>query len=89
MERMLQRTQHRKASSEVADWSRKFADPIPLPNSRRLVTLRDAGEYISALPEAEQNAEGWRTATELLMLVAERGRDPMFARCLSPIAGRP
>jgi hypothetical protein len=31
-------------------WSRPFDDPIPLPGRRDLVTLRDAGKYIAALP---------------------------------------
>jgi hypothetical protein len=33
----------------MADWSRKFDEPIPLPNGRELVTLKDAGEYITKL----------------------------------------
>jgi hypothetical protein len=32
-------------------WSRKFDEPIPLPRGRRLVTLRDAGNYILKLSE--------------------------------------
>jgi hypothetical protein len=28
-------------------WQRKFDDPIPLPGGRKLVTLRDAGDYIT------------------------------------------
>jgi hypothetical protein len=32
-------------------WSRRFDDPIPLPDGRELVTLRDAAEYITGLPK--------------------------------------
>jgi len=35
-------------------WSREFDDPIPLPRDRQLVTLQDAGTYITKLPKAEQ-----------------------------------
>jgi hypothetical protein len=31
-------------------WKREFEDPIPLPRGRQLVTLRDAADYILALP---------------------------------------
>jgi hypothetical protein len=30
-------------------WSRRFDEPIPLPDGPRLVTLPDAGVYIRAL----------------------------------------
>ena len=30
-------------------WQRKFEDPIPLPGGRKLVTLRDAADYITSL----------------------------------------
>jgi hypothetical protein len=28
-------------------WKRRFDEPIPLPGGRKLVTLRDAGNYIT------------------------------------------
>jgi hypothetical protein len=28
-------------------WSSRFAEPIPLPDGRELVTLRDAAHYIT------------------------------------------
>jgi hypothetical protein len=60
----------------VADrgWKRRFDDPIPLPHGRQLVTLRDAGNYITKLPKAEHDAE------EALILVAETDGPTMFAR---------
>jgi hypothetical protein len=42
----------------VANWSRPFDDPIPLPGARQLVTLEDAGNYITKLPAAVHEAEG-------------------------------
>jgi hypothetical protein len=61
-------------------WDQRFFDPIELPRGRRLVTLRDAALYITKLPKAEHDAEEWQAAMEALLLVAERGGDPMFAR---------
>src|ERR1700730_4736891 len=61
-------------------WSRKFDDPIPLPKGRRLVTLKDAGTYITKLPKAEHMAPEWQAAMEALILVATLGGPTMFAR---------
>src|SRR5450631_2663318 len=37
-------------------WSREFNDPVELPRGRKLVTLEDAGNYITKLPKAEHEA---------------------------------
>jgi hypothetical protein len=63
-----------------AGWSRKFEDPILLPNGRELVTLKDAGDYITALPEAEHAAPEWQAAIEALMLNAKLGGHTLLAR---------
>jgi hypothetical protein len=60
-------------------WHQTFSDPIALPNGRKLITLRDAALYITKLPKAEQRAPEWQTAVEVLMLIGERGGDPMMA----------
>jgi hypothetical protein len=60
-------------------WSRRFDDPIPLPDGRALATLRDAGEYIVSLPRSEQVKPHWRTAVETLLMAAERGGIVMLA----------
>src|ERR1700675_2506383 len=61
-------------------WSRKFEEPIPLPRGRQLVTLKDAGTYITKLPKAEHTAAEWQAAMEALILVATLGGPTMFAR---------
>ena len=61
-------------------WQRPFDDPITLPRGRKLVTLRDAAEYITKLPKAEDDAPEWQAAMEALLLVAELGGPTMFAR---------
>jgi hypothetical protein len=58
----------------------KFDEPIPLPKGKPLVTLRDAALYITKLPKAEHDAAEWQAATELLIMIAEHGGDPMLAR---------
>ena len=62
-----------------AGWQSKFEDPIPLPERRKLVTLRDAADYITGLPKKESDLPEWQTAIEVLMLVA-RGGPTMMAR---------
>jgi hypothetical protein len=53
---------------------------------RRLLTLRDAGNFIAKLPKSEHDAPEWRAATRALMLVA--GAEAVvlqarpFGRCL-------
>jgi hypothetical protein len=61
-------------------WKRRFDDPIPLPRGRYLVTLEDAGNYITKLPKAEHEAAEWQAATEALILVVTLGGPTMFAR---------
>jgi hypothetical protein len=48
----------------TADWSWKFDEPILLAKGRQLVTLKDAGTYITELPTAEHTATEWQTAME-------------------------
>jgi hypothetical protein len=47
-----------RGGTRVADrgWKTRFDDPIPLPRGRQLVTLEDAGTYITKLPKAEHEA---------------------------------
>jgi hypothetical protein len=66
-------------------WSREFEEPIIIPprgprgKERQLVTLKDAGEFITKLPKAEHSATEWQTAMEALLL-AVRGAPTMLAR---------
>jgi hypothetical protein len=63
----------------TADWSRKFDEPIP-PKGSQLVTLKDAGNYITKLPRSVHMAAEWQAAMESLILVATLGGPTMFAR---------
>lgn len=60
-------------------WQREFEDPIPLPDGRNLVTLRDAANYITNLPKRESDLPEWQAAIEALMLCS-RGGHAILAR---------
>ena len=68
------------SSREPKGWKRPFEEPIPLLRGRQLVTLEDAGTYITKLPKAEHDAPEWQAAMEALILVATLGGPTMFAR---------
>jgi hypothetical protein len=73
-------SQGREMSERKSGRSREFDEPIALPDGRKLVTLRDAASYITALPKKEADTREWQTAIEALMLVVEFGGPTMFAR---------
>jgi hypothetical protein len=60
-------------------WSTRFEDPIDLPEGRKLITLKDAADYITKLPKEQSDLAQWQVAIEALMLCS-RGGDPMLAR---------
>ena len=60
-------------------WSTPLEDPIALPDGRKLITLKDAADYVMELPKKESELPEWQTAIEVLMLCS-RGGDPMLAR---------
>ena len=61
-------------------WSTLFEHPIPPPNGRQLLRLKDAAAYIMKLPKAEHSAPEWQVAMEALILVAEGGGPTMLGR---------
>ncbi len=58
-------------------WSRRFEDPIRLPDGTELQTLREAGNYIASLPRAEHESERWQAAIEALIMAAQ-DRGPLL-----------
>ena len=63
-------------------WQTKFDEPIPLPNRKPLVTLRDAALYITKLPKAEHDAKEWQAAMQALLLVANMTGQGCSARAV-------
>jgi hypothetical protein len=51
-------------SEPSSGWGRQFDEPIELPDGRKLVVLRDAAGYITALPKKESAAPEWQAAIE-------------------------
>jgi hypothetical protein len=73
-------------------WSEEFDAPIMLDDGRELITLLDAGKYVTALPKKEQAKPHWRTAAGELLTAAERGGIVMMAElamCQVLAHGRP
>lgn len=50
-----------------------------MPDGRKLLTLKDAADYITKLPMKESDLPEWQTAIEVLLLVS-RGGPTMMAR---------
>jgi hypothetical protein len=69
-----------KVDAAERGWQRKFEQPIPLPDGRKLVTLHDAATYITGLPKKEAGLPEWQAAIEALMLVVGQNGPTMFAR---------
>jgi hypothetical protein len=61
-------------------WSRRFDDPIVLPDGRQIATLRDAATYATKLSKKDSATPEWQAAIQALMLVVEHGGPTMFAR---------
>jgi hypothetical protein len=57
-------------------WSRKFDEPIVLPDGGDLRTLLDAGRYVDALPRSMREREEWQAVMEVLLSAVE-GREPV------------
>ena len=57
-------------------WSRKFDEPIPLPDGGELRTLLDAGRYVVAIPPSMHEREEWQMVMDVLLSAVE-GREPV------------
>jgi hypothetical protein len=64
----------------MADWTREFDEPIPVPKGRQLLTLRDAADYVAKLPKAKYMTAEWQAAMFALMLVVDLNGPTMMAR---------
>jgi len=61
-------------------WSRKFEEPIPLPDGRKLTRLRDAANYMIDLPPETISLPLWQLAMEALSQVTERSPTTLARR---------
>jgi hypothetical protein len=60
-------------------WDREFSEPILLPKGKKLTTLRDAALYITKLPKAEHDADGWQASPARRRSPSERCATLAFA----------
>lgn len=61
-------------------WSTRFSEPIALPDGGKLVTLQDAGTYITKLPKNIHDSAPWQNAMHVLIQAADHGGPIEFAR---------
>jgi hypothetical protein len=62
-------------------WDSRFAEPIDLPGSVRLASLREAIVHlVNTVPSSERGTPVVLTAAELITSAAERGGPVEFAR---------
>jgi hypothetical protein len=61
-------------------WQRPFHDPIQPPKGKPIVTLKDAAQYILALPKKAHDAPHWQIAMGQLIDAAEGRNFTMHAR---------
>jgi hypothetical protein len=62
-------------------WRKQFDDPIVLPDGKKLVTLRDAVQYLAkTVPKAEQSHEMVLVAADHLTRSAEQNYPLFFTR---------
>jgi hypothetical protein len=61
-------------------WYSQFSKPIPVPKGEPLVTLRDAGAYVTKLPKAQHDSRVWQNAMHVLIQAADHGGPVEFAR---------
>jgi hypothetical protein len=48
-----------------------------LPDGRKLLTLKDAADYVTKLPKKESDSPEWQAAIEVLLLVSRGGPTTM------------
>jgi hypothetical protein len=62
-------------------WSRRFDEPIQLPDGRKLVTLKDAIAWLAKeVPKSEHGMKEVQAAAHCLTEAAENGGPMIFAR---------
>ena len=64
----------------ATNWKRRFDEPIKLPDGGKLVTPKDAADYIMGLPKKVHDAPHWQLAMAQLIDAAEGRNFIMHAR---------
>ena len=65
----------------MADWSRRFDEPIILPNGKKLLTLKDAIAWLAKeVPKSEHGMKQVQAAAHCVTQAAENNGPMIFAR---------
>lgn len=56
----------------MVNWSRRFQDPIPMPDGSTIRTIGEAAEYATGLPAKVAKTEPWQRAARVLHEAAKR-----------------
>ena len=62
----------------MMNWSRRFEDPIPMPDGRIIRTIGEAAEYATSLPRKSGATKPWQRAEKVLHEAAEYGGPFVF-----------
>jgi hypothetical protein len=65
------------------NWSRRFADPILMPDGSTIRTIGEAAEYATSLPRKIGNEPQWQRAADALHQAAEHGGPFVFIARIS------
>jgi hypothetical protein len=65
------------------NWSRRFEDPIELPDGRIINTIGEAAEYALELPSKIGSTPPWQRAADALHKAAEHGGPFVFMARIS------
>jgi hypothetical protein len=60
------------------NWSRRFGNPVPMPDGSTIRTIGEAAEYAIRRPKKARNTEPWQRAAKGLQLAAEHGGPFVF-----------
>ena len=61
-------------------WSKRFEEPVQLPDGSQLFTLRQAARHILTLSKADHRANEWRSAMRKIIEAADHGGPICLAR---------
>ena len=64
----------------MASWSRRFDDPIPMPDGTVIKTIGEAARYAEKLPKALAATPPWQSAVHDLLMASEHPAWVFLAR---------
>jgi hypothetical protein len=62
------------------NWSRRFDDPVPMPDGHTIRTIGEAAEYATKLPKRIGDTEPWQRAAGDLAMASQHAAYVFIAR---------